>query len=192
MFRAPLNLPSMTRVPIPPEIHLGPPGLHGHSDNPRPSLATEIIAPVACHLPFIILLVVLIVGVGEVQGRLVGAHDRTLVDSDPDPDEGAHAADQSSNLTPRGGRDEVVAARVDGAADRVLEAGDGHVGRRGRGARVRSGRGGRGGAVGADPNVTVDAQDHVDLAATVAGTHGPDLPPRSHHPAASSARTADS
>lgn len=172
----------------PPESHLGLRGTHSHRHDPRSPLAAEIIAPVARRLPLIVFILIVLV-VGKVEGSLVGACHHFLVDADPGPDEGAHAADQAGNLPPRGGRDDVVSVRVDGAAERVLEAGDGHVRRSGGGIGVWIGRGG--GAVGANPNVAVDAQDHVDLAAPVAGAHGPDLPSRSHHPAASAACAAD-
>lgn len=170
----------------PPESHLGLRGTHSHSHDPRSPLAAEIMAPVARHLPLIVFILIVVV-VGKVEGSLVGACDHFLVDADPGPDEGAHAADQAGNLPPRGRRYDVVSARVDGAAERVLEAGDGHVRRGGIGVWI--GRGG--GAVGANPNVAVDAQNHVDLAAPVAGAHGPDLPSRSHHAAASAACAAD-
>ena len=72
----------------------------------------------------------------------------------------------------------VVAARVAGAADGVLEARDGDV------VRLLQGRHGDfGGHVLADPDVAVDAENDIDGTPPTRGVDGPDLPSRPDDPA---------
>ena len=60
---------------------------------------------------------------------MVGAHHHVLIDPHGGLHQGADAAGQAGDFATRGRGDGVVATRVDGAADRVFEPGDGDVGR---------------------------------------------------------------